>query len=173
MRDRAIPSVVYIKNAVESHDIDEAVRAVKRWFDVPNNNRWLIIYDNYDNPILDGSKEKRKNTKPDIDGDGVSEGYDIRMFLPDAYHGAILITTGSSRIQFAHRILLEKLKHIVESLEILSHTSGRQDLGRGKSQEYIEHSIRLTIVDRYCCRRICTEIRWTAACSFHRWYLFI
>jgi hypothetical protein len=167
------PSVVYIKNAIESHDLDEAVGAVKRWFDVPENSRWLIIYDNYDNPILDESDEKRNKSMLDTDGDSVSDGYDIRMYLPDAYHGAVLITTRSSRIQFAHRILLKKLQHVEESLEIIAHTSGRQNLERGKSQYYLEHSIKLTAVHRYFCRRTCTEIRWTAACSFYCWCLFM
>jgi hypothetical protein len=125
-----LPPVVYIKNAVESHDPDEVVRAVKRWFDDVKNNRWLIIYDNYDNPVLTGNDENRNEV--DTDRDAIFEGYDIRMFLPDVYHGAILITTRSSRIQFGHRIPLKKLKDIEDSLEILSHTSGRQNLRKGK-----------------------------------------
>ncbi|RYP36282.1 hypothetical protein DL767_003435 [Monosporascus sp. MG133] len=48
------PSVVYAKNAMESRDLDEAVGAVKRWLDQPKNDGWLMIYDNYDNPTVEG-----------------------------------------------------------------------------------------------------------------------
>ncbi|KAK0611657.1 hypothetical protein B0T14DRAFT_488834 [Immersiella caudata] len=127
------PSVVYIQDAVESRDLDEAVRAVKRWLDISENDGWLLIYDNYDNPVLNKGDEKRKKNELDTAGDGVLEGYDMRTFLPDAYHGAVLITTRSSRIQFGHRVPLKKLKHVEESLAILCHTSGRQNLGKDPS----------------------------------------
>jgi hypothetical protein len=124
-------SVVYIKNAVESHDLDETVRAVKQWFDDPKNNRWLIICDNYDNPVLGGNGENKSNEAV-TDTDAISEGYDIRIFLPDAYQGTVIITTRSAGIQFGHRIPLKKFKNIENSLEILSHTSSRQSLHNGK-----------------------------------------
>ncbi|CAK7207068.1 hypothetical protein SEUCBS139899_009876 [Sporothrix eucalyptigena] len=122
-----LPPVAYIKNAIDSHDLDQAVQAVKRWLDGAKNNRWLIIYDNYDNPMFIGDEVN-------IDGDSVVDGYDIRMFLPDVYHGAVLITTRSSRIQFGQRVPLKKLQDIKDSLEILSHTSGRQDLHKDQGR---------------------------------------
>ena len=129
------PSVEYVKNAVQSRDLDKAVGAVKRWFDQPRNDRWLIIYDNYDNPKVEedakatrseGVHERMKSDEDEI----VTEAYDIKPFLPDAHHGAILITTRSSRVR-GKRILLGKLRDLRDSLEILAHTSGREYLHNG------------------------------------------
>lgn len=125
-------SEAYIKNAVESCNLDKAVQAVKRWLDIPKNNQWLVIYDNYDNPKLAGNRNSGlEENKADEDTNTTSKDYDIRSFLPDAYHGAILITTRSSRVKIGHRISLGKLKRLEDSLEILAHTSNRQNLYNG------------------------------------------
>ncbi|KAK4141202.1 uncharacterized protein C8A04DRAFT_39242 [Dichotomopilus funicola] len=130
---REHPSVVYVRDAVESRDLNQAVQAVKRWLDNSKNDRWLVIYDNYDNPRLGGGGNGGPNEGRDggMEGDGganADKGYDIRPFLPDAHHGAILITTRSSRVTVGHRIPLGKLKDLEDSLEILAHSSNRHDL---------------------------------------------
>ena len=133
---REHPSVVYVRNAVESRDLSEAVQAVKWWLDNSKNDHWLVIYDNYDNPRLGGDGNGRLNEEQDgvMKGQGdaaVAKSYDIRPFLPDAHHGAILITTRSSRVTIGHRIRLGKLKKLEDSLEILAHASNRHDLRKG------------------------------------------
>lgn len=134
---REHPSIVYVRNAIESRDVDEAVQAAKRWLDQPKNDRWLMVYDNYDNPVLQRGEHGQPDetlpneNKADGDADAASKSYDIRPFLPDAYHGAILITTRSARVQIGRRIPLGKLGRFEDSLEILSHASGRQDLHEG------------------------------------------
>jgi len=133
---REHPSVVYVRNAVESRDLSEAVQAVKRWLDHSKNDRWLVIYDNYDNPRLgrggNGGLHQGQDGRIESDGDAnADKGYDIRPFLPDAHHGAILITTRSSRVTIGHRIPLGKLKDLEDSLEILAHSSNRHDLHNG------------------------------------------
>jgi hypothetical protein len=140
---REHPSVVYIRNAVESHDLNEAVQAVKRWLDNSKNDRWLVIYDNYDNPRLGrgGNSEPNTGRSGEVKGDGdanAAEGYDIRAFLPYAHHGAILITTRSSRVTIGHRITLGKLKDLEDSLEILADSSNRHDLRKGKYRPWTE-----------------------------------
>ncbi|KAL2126192.1 hypothetical protein VTI74DRAFT_1511 [Chaetomium olivicolor] len=141
---REHPSVVYIRNAVESRDLNEAVQAVKRWLDNSKNNRWLVIYDNYDNPRLggDGNGEPNKGRNGEMKGDGdanVAKGYDIRPFLPDAHHGAIFITTRSSRVTVGHRIPLGKLKDLEDSLEILAYSSNKHDLRKGMERPWTKH----------------------------------
>jgi hypothetical protein len=49
-------------------DLDQVVSAVKAWLDFLRNTRWLMIYDNFDNPKIPGNP----------DGSAV----DIRQFLP-------------------------------------------------------------------------------------------
>jgi hypothetical protein len=92
-----------IKTGVRLADNNEAVRAVKRWLRNTKNDRWLVLYNNYDKPTLggDGNGEPNKGRSREMKRDGdanVAKGYDIRPFLPDAHHGAILITTRSSRV---------------------------------------------------------------------------
>jgi hypothetical protein len=111
------PSLVHMKAVAETGNFDEATEAVKRWLSNARNNRWLIVYDNYDAPRLPGCDDAR--------------AFDIRPFLPDADQGAIIITTRSSQLRLGHLIPLKKLQKIEHSLEILSQASGRDGLGSG------------------------------------------
>jgi hypothetical protein len=52
-------------------DLDEVVDAVKAWLSLPNNTRWLMIYNNYNNPKSLGNKH------PAV--------VDIQEFLPESY----------------------------------------------------------------------------------------
>ena len=63
----------------EGKSLEEVVDAVKQWFDQTGNTRWLLIYDNYDNPKLPGIKDPST--------------IDIKQYFPDADHGSIIITT--------------------------------------------------------------------------------
>ncbi|KAH6703052.1 kinesin light chain [Leptodontidium sp. MPI-SDFR-AT-0119] len=95
-------------------NLDEVVDTVKTWLSLPNNTRWLMIYDNYDNPKLPG--------KTDL------AAVDIRMFIPESYQGSILITTRSSQVKIGHLIHIRKLGDVRDSLEILSTVSRREGL---------------------------------------------
>ncbi|KAL6362010.1 hypothetical protein LRP88_05493 [Fusarium phalaenopsidis] len=110
----------------------DASLAVKRWLDEPRNNRWLLIYDNYDHPKMGGDTGE----VPVGDGGSLSrpgevdqqapEGYDIRQYLPDTDHGAVIVTTRSSTVQIGELLRLQKLRKIEDSLSILESTSGRK-----------------------------------------------
>jgi hypothetical protein len=112
------PSLVNLKAVVEGSNLDEAAEAVKRWLSNAGNDRWLVIYDNYDTPKLPGYN------KPDT--------FDIRPFLPEADQGAVLITTRSSQLQLGRPVAVKKLRDIEHSLEILSQTSRRDVLSSGR-----------------------------------------
>jgi hypothetical protein len=112
------PLLVHLKTIAEGSGLDDAVEAVKQWLSHPKNNRWLVIYDNYDTPKLLGHKEPGT--------------FDIRPFLPEAHHGAVLITTRSSQLRLGPLLAVKKLQSIEHSLEILSHASGRDGLNSGK-----------------------------------------
>jgi hypothetical protein len=100
-------------------NLDEVVGAVKGWLSLPRNTKWLLVYDNYDNPKVAG------NTDP--------VAVDIRRFLLEAHQGSIIITTRSSQVKNGHRIRVEKLKDIKDSLQILAHASGRENVMNGKN----------------------------------------
>jgi hypothetical protein len=107
-------SLTHLKPITEQGKLDEAVEAVKRWLSKPKNTRWLLIYDNYDMPQPPGINDPST--------------YPIKPFLPEAHQGAILITTRSSQLRMGRLIPVRKFQDIKDSLLVLSHMSGRQDL---------------------------------------------
>lgn len=137
------PSVIYIKSALESRDLDETVKAVKRWLDEPMNDRWLVVYDNYDNPLLGNQTEKglasasfvEASTNSDDDED-LATAFNLQKFLPETDHGAIIVTTRSSMVKLGQTIHLRKLEDINDSLEVLASVSGREDLRQGEYRTY-------------------------------------
>ncbi|TDZ31723.1 hypothetical protein C8035_v001280 [Colletotrichum spinosum] len=62
-----------------------------------------------------------------------STPYDIRAYLPETDHGAIIITTRSSMVKLGQSIRLKKLGDINDSLAILGSTSDRHDIRQGES----------------------------------------
>ncbi|KUM57952.1 hypothetical protein ACN42_g9214 [Penicillium freii] len=129
------PSVTYIANALKSRELDETVKATKRWLDEPMNDRWLIIYDNYDNPLpgnytgkgISYASSAEAGIYSDDDKD-LAKAFDLRKFLPETDHGAIVVTTRSSMVKLGQALHLRKLEDINDSLEILASVSGREDL---------------------------------------------
>jgi len=109
---REHPSTSRLSNVDMKENLDEVIDAVKAWLSLPNNTRWLIVYDNYDNPKLPG------NTDP--------AAVNVRKFLPESYQGSVIITTRSSQVKIGHLIRVGKLKDVRDSLQILSYASGRE-----------------------------------------------
>jgi hypothetical protein len=115
---REHPSAIRFSNLDTNQNLDEVVDSVKSWLSLPNNTRWLIIYDNYDNPKLSGGTDPA--------------AVDIRNFLPESYQGSIIITTRSSQVKFGQSIQIRKLGDVRDGLEILSNASRRKGLRSGK-----------------------------------------
>ena len=99
-------------------NLDQVVTAVKTWLNLQRNTRWLMIYDNYDNPRTTGNLDR--------------SAVDIRRFLPRADHGSIIITTRSAQVSQGPRIHVQKLRNIHEGLKILSNTSKRENIENGR-----------------------------------------
>jgi hypothetical protein len=111
-------SALQFSNVDTNKSLDEVIEAVKAWLSRPNNTRWLMIFDNYDNPKLP------RNPDP--------AAVNIRKFLPESYQGSVIITTRSSEVRIGHLIQIRKLGDVHDSLEILSTMSRRQGLITGK-----------------------------------------
>ncbi|KAJ6007029.1 Disease resistance protein [Penicillium canescens] len=132
------PSVTYIAAALESRDLDETVNAVKRWLDEPMNDRWLVVYDNYDNPLLYNHTGRSLSYTSYVEAGTISDddeeltkAFDLRKFLPESDHGAIVVTTRSSMVELGQPLLrlhLRLLEDINDSLKILASVSGRENL---------------------------------------------
>jgi hypothetical protein len=133
------PSITYLAGALQGLDLDEIVKAVQTWLDEPMNDRWLVIYDNYDNPLLYDHREKCLSHASCIEagpcgdeGRHLSSAFDLSAFLPKADHGDVLVTTRSSMVKLGKPIHLSTLEDINDSLEILASVSGRDDLNLGE-----------------------------------------
>ena len=113
------PSTSVLSSVDQDKNLDQVVSVVKAWLDFPRNTRWLMIYDNFDNPKTPGNP----------DGSAI----DIRQFLPRSDHGSIIITTRSSQVRQGERIHVQKLPDIREGLEIVSNMSGRKGIEKGMS----------------------------------------
>ena len=115
---REYPSASRLTSVDMKGDLTEVIDAVKAWLSLPNNTRWLMIYDNYDNP------KSARNADPTV--------VDIRHFLPESYQGSVIITTRSSEVKIGRCLPITKLKNVQDSLKILSNVSGREALENGK-----------------------------------------
>ena len=117
------PSATGLSSVHLAGNLDEVVDAVKAWLSIPRNTRWLVVYDNYDNPKLPGNPDP--------------SAVDIQKYLPESYHGSVIITTRSSQVKIGRRIRVGKLENIEHSLEILSNTSGRDGAMNGESIQHL------------------------------------
>lgn len=115
---REHPSAIPVSSQQTNQNLDEVVESVKAWLSLPNNTRWLMIYDNYDNPKLPGRRD------PTV--------VDIKEFLPESYQGSIIITTRSSEVRIGQSIQIRKFGDVRDSLEILSTMSRRQKVKIGE-----------------------------------------
>lgn len=116
------PGLSYLSAALESKSPDQVVQAVKRWLDEPENGSWLLVYDNYDNPLLD-----RRRAVDDL------TAVNIGKYLPEMNRGAVIVTTRSSVVKLGSIIHLEKLGNINDCLKILELYSHRPNLQQGET----------------------------------------
>lgn len=114
------PDATFLSTLDLQQNHEGVIEAVKAWLSLPGNTRWLIVYDKYDNPKLAGRTNET--------------GIDINHLLPTAYQGSIVITTRVSQTDVGHEIRLKKLESAASCLEILSLTSGRDELRNGKAR---------------------------------------
>jgi hypothetical protein len=81
---------------------DEVVVAVKQWLEHAKNTRWLMVFDNYNNPKVPGNADPRV--------------VDIQEFLPEAHHSSVIITTRSLIVSIGRRMKVGKLEDIWDGL---------------------------------------------------------
>lgn len=53
---REYPSARWL-STVDIKSLNDVIDAVKAWLSLPYNTRWLMLYDNYDNPRLASNKD--------------------------------------------------------------------------------------------------------------------
>jgi hypothetical protein len=112
------PSAAQLAVLAVDNKQDEVVAAVKQWLEHAKNTRWLMVFDNYDNPKVPGNAD--------------TCAVDIRQFLPEAHHGSVIVTTRSSKVSIGHRLKVGKLEDVRDSLQILSDASHRKGVVDGE-----------------------------------------
>jgi hypothetical protein len=88
---------------------EHMVGHVRRWLSHPKNTRWLLIFDNYDDP----------------------EQFNIRTYYPFGTDGAIIVTTRRPDLVHGRTVRVQPIENIEESLEILRTRSGREGVNIG------------------------------------------
>jgi hypothetical protein len=88
---------------------EQSITHAKRWLSDRRNTRWLLVFDNYDDP----------------------ESYRIERYYPHTLHGSIIVTTRRPDLVAGRSIRLQPLRYIEEQLETLETRSGRKDIESG------------------------------------------
>lgn len=78
---------------------------MRMWLDLPGNDRWLLIFDNVDNPKIPDNKREH--------------AYDIRSYFPEAHQGSILVTTRWRTLRLGHLVEVAKLSEVDEGISLL------------------------------------------------------
>ena len=150
------PCSTLLKTAAREKNADQMIAAIKQWLSTKNNVRWMLVFDNVDNPRFCGIVNPQE--------------YNIRSYFPQAHQGSILITTRSSRLKLGKVISVKKLTDIQESLTILISTSGRVNLDQGTHNHQ-----RKGLKTKFNCRssrtRTHQEARRASACTCNSWSL--
>lgn len=112
---RSIASRFEQHGDVSSFDNERLLAFFAKWLSQPENTRWLLILDNYD----------------DLDS------YDIRKFLPHCSHGSIIMTTRQTN-ELAEKCACSKVhllpfESLEEALGVLATRSGRGILASGRA----------------------------------------
>ena len=89
--------------------LDAIVSGMKKWLDILGNHRWLLIYDNVDNPMIPDNKR--------------ANAYNIRSYFPQAHQGSILVTTRWKTLSIGHLIEVAKLSKVEDSILLFRKTS--------------------------------------------------
>ncbi|KAH7135522.1 pfs domain-containing protein [Dendryphion nanum] len=74
-----VPEVSRKYAAGQGGDVDVVIKDVLGWLATPDNSDWLVVVDNID-------RDDRRREED-------AEAYNIEQYLPEADHGAVLITT--------------------------------------------------------------------------------
>lgn len=116
------PSTAVFDNIDLEEDLDRVVTAVKTWLNLRYNTRWLMIYDNYDNPRTPDYSDRST--------------VDVRQYLPGNDQGSVIITTRSASVTQGRRLHVQKLADLKDGLRILSNMSGRDNIQDGMFFRY-------------------------------------
>jgi hypothetical protein len=91
-------------------DNDQLVMHVCRWLSETENTRWLLIFDNYDEP----------------------DQYEITKYYPYASQGSIVVTTRLPDYVSGTKVKVQHLDQLEDGMQILETRSERQNVKSGQ-----------------------------------------
>lgn len=106
---RRLAPQILTGRVVDQLDDDQLWTQVSVWLSEPENSRWLLILDNYDDPGQ----------------------YRIERYYPSVAHGSVIITTRQPDQVNGYAIKMYSMASVEDSLNILATRSGRSDTSTG------------------------------------------
>lgn len=119
---------------------EQSIVHTKRWLSDRRNTRWLLIFDNYDDP----------------------ESYRVEQYYPDVLHGSIIVTTRRPELVAGHSIRLQPLQRTEEQLEVLETRSERENVKSGKLFDSFGSNILIV-------KKICMQGDWLSGLGDFLW----
>lgn len=107
---RTVAELILTQEYHQALDTDEILVRVKRWLSNAANARWLLIFDNYDEP----------------------QSYDITKYYPYTSQGNIVVTTHLPDQVSGQQLLVSPLQDLGHGLHILETRSRRPDVASGE-----------------------------------------
>lgn len=106
---RRLPKGLLSQELLDGPQNEEALTSIllqmRTWLDLPGNDRWLLIFDNVDNPKVPDNKREH--------------AYDIRSYFPEAHQGSILVTTRWRTLRLGYLVEIAKLSEDDEAILLL------------------------------------------------------
>lgn len=109
---------------LEKFNNEQALARMHDWLSRPDNTRWLLIFDNHDEPDL----------------------FDLESFYPSVGYGSVIITTRLPDRVTGHQVRVQPLQDIGTGLAILQARSGRTEVQKGKYNNTTTVYTNLTIL---------------------------
>jgi len=106
---RRLAPQILLGETVDQLDEDQLWVQISLWLSKLENSRWLLIFDNYDDP----------------------NQYQIEQYYPFVAHGSIIITTRQPDRVNGYQIKVQPMTNDEDSLNILATRSGRPDISSG------------------------------------------
>jgi hypothetical protein len=106
---RRLAPQILPSETVDQLDDDQLWAQISLWLSKLENSRWLLIFDNYDDP----------------------NQCQIEQYYPFVAHGSIIITTRQPDRVNGHQIKVQSMTNDEDSLNILATRSGRPDVSSG------------------------------------------
>ena len=103
---KSIAILIFDKPAIED---EQMVTCVRQWLSDTKNHKWLLIFDNYDEPGQ----------------------FKIENYFPPASNGTIIITTRRPTLIAGRSLRIQSLQSIEESLAMLQTRSRREHVASG------------------------------------------